>query len=138
MSGGSLNYFYSYLESHVGDFGDKELDELVKDLAELFHAREWYLSSDTSRGNWVEARDAFKAKWFTGDCRKERIEAYLEQIRSEVLDSFGISNRYCKNCKHWTQDNRENYEMYGNCELEKGCLWHRNESCEKFDQRNEN
>ena len=37
MSGGSLNYFYGQLEEHIGDFGDKELDELVKDLAELFH-----------------------------------------------------------------------------------------------------
>ena len=26
MSGGSLDYFYSELESHVGDFGDKELE----------------------------------------------------------------------------------------------------------------
>ena len=36
MSGGSLNYFCYQLEEHIGDFGDKELDELVKDLAELF------------------------------------------------------------------------------------------------------
>ena len=37
MSGGSLDYFSCQLEDHVGDFGDKELDELVKDLAALFH-----------------------------------------------------------------------------------------------------
>ena len=43
MSGGSLDYFYTMLQDHVGDFGDKELDELVADLAELFHDREWYL-----------------------------------------------------------------------------------------------
>lgn len=35
MSGGSLDYFYTMLQDHVGDFGDKELDELVADLAEL-------------------------------------------------------------------------------------------------------
>ena len=44
MSGGSLDYFYSQLNDHVGDFKDRELDELVSDLAELFHDREWYLS----------------------------------------------------------------------------------------------
>lgn len=26
MSGGSLNYFYTELQNHVGDFGDKEED----------------------------------------------------------------------------------------------------------------
>lgn len=134
MSGGSLDYFYCLLQEHVGDFGDRELDELVKDLAGLFHDREWYLSGDTNKGYWVEARDAFKAKWLTGDCRQERIEAYLDQIRNEVLDSFGVSNRYCKNCRHWTRDERDNYECYGNCDLVKGCLMHRSESCEKFEE----
>lgn len=138
MSGGSLNYFYSDLESHVGDFSDKELDDLVKDLVKLFHDREWFLSGDKNEGDWVEARDEFKKKWFGDGARLKRIETYLEQIRNDVLDSFGVSNRYCKNCKHWTQDTRDNYEMYGNCDLEKGCLWHRCESCEKFDQRKEN
>ena len=48
MSGGHLNYFCHSLEEHIGDFGDRELDDLVKDLAELFHDREWYLSGDTA------------------------------------------------------------------------------------------
>ena len=52
MSGGSLNYFYSDLEEHEKDFGDKELNELVHDLAQLFHDREWYLSADTCEGAW--------------------------------------------------------------------------------------
>lgn len=132
MSGGSLNYFYSDLENHIGDFEDKELDELVKDLAKLFHDREWFLSCDTCEGSWVEARDAFKQKWFSPDSRKERIEKYLDEIRDDVLKSFGISDKYCKNCKHWTQDDRDNYEVYGNCDLRKKCLMHRSESCERF------
>ena len=40
MSGGSLNYFYIELEEHAGDLGDKELNNLVMDLARLFHDRE--------------------------------------------------------------------------------------------------
>ena len=133
MSGGSLDYFYSDLESHVGDFGDKELDELVADLAELFHDREWYLSSDTNKGTWVEARDAFKEKWFTALGRQERIEKYIQEFGDEVRESFGLSNKYCKNCKHWEQDSRDNYSMYGSCPFHKHCLMHRSESCDKFE-----
>lgn len=133
MSGGSLDYFYCQLQEHVGDFGDKELDELVKDLAQLFHDREWYLSADTCRGDWVEARDAFKAKWFTGNCRQERIEAYLEDIKAEVFDAFGISDKYCKNCTHWTKDESDGYEKYGNCDITPHCLMHRSEWCDKFE-----
>ena len=132
MSGGSLNYFYSDLEDHIGDFGDKELDDLVKDLAELFHEREWFLSSDTNEGNWVEARDAFKKKWFTEYGRQERIESYLEAIKNEVLSQFGFSDKYCKNCKHWAKD--KDFE-YGRCEYINGCFMHRSETCDKFERK---
>ena len=135
MSGGSLDYFYGILENHAGDFGDKELDDLVRDLAKLFHDREWFLSSDTNEGTWVESRDAFKEKWFTPRGREERIKTYLDEVREEVLGMFGMSDKYCKNCQHWTQDKRDNYEMYGNCDISKGCLWHRSEHCEKFERK---
>ena len=134
MSGGSLNYFYSDLESHVGDFGDRELDELVKDLAKLFHDREWFLSSDTNEGSWNEARDAFKQKWFAEGVRAERIEKYLSDIKEEVFKSFGISNKYCKNCKHWTQRDKDDFP-YGDCVYYKTCLMHRSESCDKFEEK---
>ena len=137
MSGGSLDYFYSDLESHIGDFKDKELDDLVEDLAELFHDREWFLSGDTGDGSWIEARDAFKKKWFTTSGRQERIEKYLEDLRNEVLDSFGFSCRYCENCRYWTKDNEPGYEKYGACKFRKSCLMHRKESCDKFEVRHE-
>ena len=135
MSGGHLNYFYSDLEGHVGDFGDRELDDLIKDLVDLFHEREWFLSGDTGEGNWVEVRNSFKEKWFTKDGRKKRIEKYLDDLKNEVLDSFGMSDRYCENCKHWTQDKREGYEKYGDCDIGGSCLMHRKESCDKFDRK---
>ena len=135
MSGGSLDYFYTYLESHVGDFGDKELDELVKDLAQLFHDREWYLSSDTCEGAWEEARKAFKEKWFTAHGRRKRIEKYLDSIRDEVFKSFGMSDKYCVNCSKWTQDKREGYSEYGSCSNEHSCLMHKYESCDNFSKR---
>lgn len=131
MSGGSLNYFYSYLQEHVGDFGDKELDDLVKDLAELFHDREWYLSADTGIGSWREARDEFKTKWFTEHGRQERIEQYLSEICQEVRDTFGISKSYCRTCKHWSNDG-DSY--YGSCDFEKHVKMHRAEGCEKWEE----
>lgn len=131
MSGGSLDYFYSRLEEHIGDFGDKELDNLVKDLAKLFHDREWFLSADTCEGSWNEARDKFKAKWFTEHGRQERIETYLSEFADEVRKTFGISTRYCKNCKHFTESDSD----YGKCEFEKYCLTHKYESCEKYESK---
>ena len=132
MSGGSLDYFYSNLEDHIGDFGDKELDELVKDLAALFHDREWYLSSDTCEGAWIESRDNFKAKWFGENSRSERIEKYLEEIKNDVLKQFGLSDVFCKNCKNWEQ--KDNMP-YGKCKMISGCLMHRSECCHRFERR---
>ena len=134
MSGGSLDYFYCMLQEHIGDFGDKELDELVKDLSELFHDREWYLSGDTGEGDWNEARDEFKAKWFTEHGRQERIEKYLAELGEEVRRSFGISTRYCKNCKNWTM--LDSYHgRYGDCPHHKHCVMHRSESCDEWEER---
>lgn len=134
MSGGSLGYFYSDLEEHVGDFGDKELDDLVRDLAKLFHAREWFLSCDTCEGNWVEARDQFKRKWFHDESRKERIERYLDEIKEEILKSFGLSDKYCMNCAKWKRED-EKGSLYGWCSETRGCMMHQHESCEKFEAR---
>lgn len=130
MSGGRLDYFYSTLDEHVGDFGDKELDDLVKDLVRLFHDREWFLSGDICDGTWNEARDEFKRKWFTDIGRQERIETYLADIKEEMLSSFGILQRYCKNCTHWTCDDDS---VYGKCDMVNGCMMHRSDSgCKAF------
>lgn len=131
MSGGSLDYFYGQLNDHVGDFKDKELDELVLDLAQLFHDREWYLSGDTGKGSWNEARDNFKRKWFTEIGRQERIEKYLDELKIEVLQSFGIAHKYCQDCKNWTKEG----EYYGRCSFVKGCCFHKCETCEKWEKK---
>jgi hypothetical protein len=131
MSGGSLDYFYSQLNDHVGDFKDKELDDLVSDLAQLFHDREWYLSGDTGEGSWNEARDNFKAKWFTEIGRQVRIEKYLDDIKTEVLQSFGIAHKYCQDCKNWKKED----ENYGRCPFVKGCSFHKCETCEKWEKK---
>ena len=131
MSGGSLDYFYSMLESHVGDFKDKELDALTSDLAELFHDREWYLSGDTGIGDCREARDAFKEKWFTEHGRQERIEQYLQEFENEIRETFGLNQAHCSTCKHWIPKGGDSY--YGKCDYEKRCLMHRSEWCKKYE-----
>lgn len=131
MSGGSLNYFYYQLEEHAGDFDDKELDELVKDLAGLFHDREWYLSGDTGKGDWRKSRDAFKEKWFTEHGRHERIEKYLDQLGDEVREMFGMSNKRCKACTYFKKKSDES--EYGKCDFGKCRLMHEEEDCEKFE-----
>jgi hypothetical protein len=133
MSGGSLDYFYSQLNDHVGDFKDKELDDLVSDLAQLFHDREWYLSGDTCEGSWNEARDNFKKKWFTEIGRQERLEKAFEETKMELLHSFGLDVKYCKDCRYWSAE--EKSEKYGKCENHTGCLFHRCETCEKWEQK---
>ena len=134
MSGGSLDYFYCQLQEHVGDFGDKELDELVKDLTELFHDREWYLSSDYGEGEWNEARDKFKKKWFTEVGRQERIEKYLDTIKFEIMQSLGLNQKYCQDCSHWKAETTSK-SRYGRCEFIKGCLMHRCETCDKWENK---
>lgn len=136
MSGGSLDYFYCILQEHDKDFDDIELNDLVKDLADLFHDREWYLSADTSEGQWNESRDNFKKKWFTESGRKERIEKYLEDFSEEIRRSFGISNKYCCNCDNWYNNEIHDNE-YGDCKVRKGCLWHKKEYCDKFISKGE-
>lgn len=133
MSGGSLDYFYRHLEEHNRDFGDKELDELVSDLAELFYAREWYLSGDTSIGHWREARDAFKEKWFGRQSRQERIKRYLVELCDEVRESFGISRKRCAACRHWKA--KSDTGQYGKCEKTTGRLVHRSEDCGEYEER---
>lgn len=134
MSGGSLNYFYTLLQEHDKDFGDKELNALVSDLAELFHEREWFLSGDTGDGSWNEARDNFKEKWFTQHGRQERIEKYISEFSDEIRKTFGISKQFCKYCEHWHGRGKPVYDgKYGDCDFQNGCLMHRSECCERFE-----
>ena len=130
MSGGSLDYFYCTLQDHIGDFGDKELDDLVKDLAELFHDREWYLSADYGVGDWNESRDRFKAKWFTKEGRNKRIDKYLADFTEEIRKMIGISEKYCQTCTNWNPE--DDRKRYGRCKYVTGCVMHKNNYCEKW------
>lgn len=119
MSGGSLDYFYCQLQEHVGDFKDKELDELVKDLAELFHDREWYLSADYDEDDWNKARDEFKKKWFGEGVRAERIAKYLDEVKLELLQSFAFDHTMDRPKGEW----KENVTFYKGCSKCGAYVW---------------
>ena len=50
------------------------------------------------------------------------------------LDTDGVED-LVYSLSDWTPYGKENYEEYGDCCLIKGCLMHRSESCDKFQER---
>lgn len=110
MSGGSMNYFYSTLKEYTNVLGDIELNELVTDLVEVFHDKEWADSADISDGRYNKTVADFKAKWF-GRTDKDRIDAVVDAKIKEVYQTLCVKN-YCKDCKHWKA---EDGKVYGQC-----------------------
>ena len=76
MSGGSMDYLYWKVEEAARYVDDREIKDLLKDLAELLHDLEWWQSGDYSSTDYYETLDKFKSKWF-GDNRNERLKEYL-------------------------------------------------------------
>lgn len=84
-----MNYAYTQIEYEcVGKMGDRELDDLMQDVAKLVHDREWCLSGDTCDETYMKSVRAFKKKWFEAP-RMARLEGYItqacEQARAECL-----------------------------------------------------
>ncbi len=93
MSGGSKNYIFCAIENELCDqMHDEELNDLVKDVAELAHDLEWWTSSDISREAYLETVSKFKKKWFESD-RTERLKGYVdakvELLRKELYTLIG-------------------------------------------------
>ena len=84
MSGGSRNYLYWKIESeYVGKMYDSEINELVNDIAKLFHDVEWYESGDYSEETYRESVREFKKKWFNVS-RDEMIQRTIEKETKEL------------------------------------------------------
>ena len=83
MSGGSLGYICFKLEDCADHIDDKEIRDLINDLAELLHDLEWYMSGDYGRDSYEETLSKFKDKWF-GDTRNERLKKYLNDTFDEM------------------------------------------------------
>lgn len=88
MSGGSYNYIYSKLLSECeGRMYDAEMDDLIKDLAEVLHALEWWQSSDAGEDTYREKVATFKAKWFELD-RTTRLKDYIDTEMEKTRDKL--------------------------------------------------
>lgn len=86
MSGGSYDYIYSKLLSECADrMYDPEMDDLIKDLAEVLHALEWWQSGDSSEDTYREKLAIFKAKWFECD-RSTRLKDYIDAEMEKTRD----------------------------------------------------
>lgn len=94
MSGGSYGYIsYTLKEECEGRMYDAELDELIKDLAEVLHDLEWWQSGDTGEEKYRRTVRSFKAKWFVTDSRTRNLERIIndkaENMRAELLEMIG-------------------------------------------------
>lgn len=93
MSGGSYDYVFRRLDDAAGYAKDKEIQELLRDLAKLLHDEEWYESGDYGRDSYVKSLQAFKKKWFGAD-RSERLKGYIDEslndIKTELYALIGV------------------------------------------------
>lgn len=83
MSGGSMNYICFKIEEAADYVTDKEIKDLLIDLAKLMHDLEWYESADYSREPYEKTLMEFKKKWF-GDNRNQRLKEYLKATIDEM------------------------------------------------------
>ena len=124
MSGGSHNYVYHHIDEELcGQMHDAELNDLMKDIAQLAHDVEWYDSADYSYDKYKKSVDEFKAKWFNGN-RTERLKGYVDKavddVRRKLYDMLGMEKdisaakytEVCCDCDYCMN----NYN--GKCELE--------------------
>ena len=79
MSGGSHDYICYKIENElVGCMKDTELNDLMKDIAELTHDLEWADSGDILDEDYFETVKKFKEKWFKQN-RDERLKNYIDE-----------------------------------------------------------
>lgn len=90
MSGGSHNYICYQIEEYlVGQMEDRELNDLIKDIAELAHDLEWYHSADKGRDDYLKSVRKFKEKWFKAsrtDRLKEYVDKAIKELREELIN----------------------------------------------------
>ena len=80
MSGGSMNYVCYTIEEQARYLEDRELIDIAKDMAKLFHDAEWWHSSDIDEKDYRETVKWFKDKWLRIGNVDERLRGYIDQI----------------------------------------------------------
>lgn len=99
MSGGRFSYADSTLMNEMfnvgwgesdekytdelGDpMGDRELSELVFDVLNLIHDRDWFASGDTEEKDYNKSVRKFRKKWFDTP-REDRLKSIVERMCEE-------------------------------------------------------
>ena len=93
MSGGSFDYICYKIKDAARYAEDKEISELLYDLADLLHDEEWADSGDYSKDKYLNSLEIFKKKWF-GSNREERLKNYvddsIQKLRDELYELVGV------------------------------------------------
>ena len=135
MSGGSMNYFYSTLEEYSNVLGDRELNDLVKDLVKVFHDKEWWDSADIGEGSYNLTVKNFKEKWFTVVGQNRRYAEYIDTAIRDLKRELRLDTTYCKDCKHYMMESRYDGK-YGRCKHYTTCMVHAYDTpCEEYEER---
>lgn len=88
MSGGSFDYGYTRIEyDYAGYMQDREMDDLMKDVAEVMHDLEWWQSGDIGEENYRETIKKFKQKWFKQSNNK-RIKKYINDELNQFKENL--------------------------------------------------
>lgn len=86
MSGGAYDYRFEDLKNtYVGKMHDIELDKLMKDLAGVLKALEWWQSGDTEQETYRKVVKTFKEKWL-GVSQEERVTRLIKDALGEAED----------------------------------------------------
>jgi hypothetical protein len=117
MSGGSYEYIYSKVQNECdGRMYDAEMNDFIKDFANVLHDLEWWQSGDSSEDRYRETLAEFKSKWF-GGCRDKRLKGYVDErvneVRKELYQMLGNTFQEeqpgtitCKDCNNHGIDKR--------------------------------
>jgi hypothetical protein len=90
MSGGSMNYACYTIEEQARYLEDRELIDIAKDMAKLFHDAEWWHSSDIDEKDYRETVKWFKDKWLRNGNVDERLRGYIDQIFDDAKQECNL------------------------------------------------
>lgn len=103
MSGGRFNYadnrakdeIFGWKDKPSNVFEDREISGLVWDMFNLIHDYDWYVSGDTNKENYLNAKSAFKKKWLNnrGVRVKRIVDEAVEKLRQELYETYGIEGK---------------------------------------------
>lgn len=98
MSGGYFNYRDSALKNEMFDWADKptnvledrELSELAWDLLDVIHEYDWYVSGDTGKETYLNAKNKFKKKWLSnrGINVRRIVDEAVTELKAELYETF--------------------------------------------------